>query len=234
MAFYAISGSRRPRLPQLPLEIHREIIEVLAESSHFAELWLRLRLVSRSFKAIIESLFIRKLIPQMKFGFGARIMHGSNLSESSDWRYTFSFHSLDDKDDERAVYSLRWPSNNRKAHDLDNSNLDGDEGDAWDNVWGGFIQIGNRSGPINSKTCRLLSKRLVPVTDTLPGLMVDWERHSISFLWKEMLVALFTKNAQQGLGCLDRLWLEVHLEEPGRNSSSAASRAQVKPGTGNG
>ncbi|KAI1267788.1 hypothetical protein F5Y18DRAFT_376538 [Xylariaceae sp. FL1019] len=190
-------------VPQLPPELHFRIVELMTDTHYLAHAWANFRLVSRTFKAITESVFARRHLPTAIIDFptltdtvygGPCYRYGMGL--------TFSFVKLDGENSERAIFSERRPdqveySEGRCPRETDRDNSENTfyhcVAVEWQNCFFDFSVPVLHTTSSSGYGCPLTTRRVI--NDTAPpGLQVEWDRRSISLLWKEMFTVLFAEE----------------------------------------
>ncbi|KAI1348963.1 hypothetical protein F5Y01DRAFT_290490 [Xylaria sp. FL0043] len=189
MSASAVSTKR----PQLYTELYMLIIEFITDSSYLPRVWLNFRQVSREFKAITELVFARKHLPHALITFPSIT---GTVYDVDDDKHQLSlaleFQKLTGDNNERAVFSEdRYYYNDSSKTRLSKSGrtLLTEITEQWKHYFHGY------SMPVPdtafSTSPHILSVRRVANDTALPGLEVNWEEHTITVLWKEMLTALF-------------------------------------------
>ncbi|KAI0469220.1 hypothetical protein F4859DRAFT_487400 [Xylaria cf. heliscus] len=174
------------RYPQLPTEVYVHIVEFITDPYDLPHVWLNFRRVSRNFKAITELVFARKHLPHTIIDFPAPTHETYTLS--------LQFEKLAGDDDERAVFSCNRQDDPESA-EVSPSDNDDEEYTLSDIsvMWRRRFYKHSRPPPETAVSIppHILSVRCIINETALPGLEVNWERPTISVLWKEMLTALF-------------------------------------------
>ncbi|KAI1277336.1 hypothetical protein F5Y07DRAFT_398592 [Xylaria sp. FL0933] len=189
MSASAVSTKR----PQLYTELYMLIIEFITDSSYLPRVWLNFRQVSREFKAITELVFARKHLPHALIVFPSIT---GTVYDVDDDKHQLSlaleFQKLTGDNDERAVFSEdRYYYNDSSKTRLSENGrtLLTEITEQWKHYFYGYSLP--TPDMAFSTSPHVLSVRRVANDTALPGLEVNWEEHTISVSWKEMLSALF-------------------------------------------
>ncbi|KAI8954384.1 hypothetical protein F4801DRAFT_532843 [Xylaria longipes] len=185
--------------PQLPPELYLLIIEFITDSNDLSCIWLNFRRVSREFKAITESVFVRKHLAHTRIEFPAITRRVYDKDDNEHWReLILHFETLTGINGERAVFSQKreeYHASTRillgysNSDDEDNNTLYKHVTTLWRECFYGYSLPAPKTAFATPP--HVLSVRRVVNDTALPGLEVNWEEHTISVLWKEMLTALF-------------------------------------------
>ncbi|KAI0439901.1 hypothetical protein F4803DRAFT_21311 [Xylaria telfairii] len=93
------------KYPQLPTELYLCIIEVITDSSYLPRVWLNFHRVSREFKAITESVFIRQHLPHACIEFPAMFGYVYDKDDKEHLvELSLYFEKLAGNNNERAVF----------------------------------------------------------------------------------------------------------------------------------
>ncbi|KAI3330213.1 hypothetical protein F4824DRAFT_479114 [Ustulina deusta] len=186
--------------PQLPNEVYLHIVELITDSRYLPRVWLDFRRVSRNFKAITESVFARKHLPHTIIDFPTitDIVYDKDGNKHRPG-LGLHFEKLSGDNDERAVFSELREDYHKSTEILLDDSEDNPEDTLCKYVttlWKECFYEYSLPAPETafSTPPHILSVRRIVNDTALPGLEVNWERHAISVLWKEMLTSLFAEE----------------------------------------
>ncbi|KAI0424691.1 hypothetical protein F5Y09DRAFT_323706 [Xylaria sp. FL1042] len=187
--------------PQLYTELYLLIIEFSTDSRYLPQVWLNFRRVSHQFKELTESVFVQKHLPHTIIIFPN--ITGS-VYDVNDTRHQLSlaleFKKLTGDNDERAVFS-----ENRYYYNASTETRITESGSITlatevTDLWRRYFHDYSMPAPNTafSTSPHIISVRRVANDTALPGLEVNWEEHTITVLWKDMLTALFSEEEYIG------------------------------------
>ncbi|KAI0157773.1 hypothetical protein GGR57DRAFT_460856 [Xylariaceae sp. FL1272] len=180
---------------RLPNELYIRIIELITDSRCLAHVWLNFRRVSRTFKSITESVFVKTHLRYACIDFPKVVGRVYDVDyHEYHTGLCLQFQGLDGDNNERAIF-CEEPEEFRESKETRLSEEDPEKTlfkcvtDLWRNS---FLDY-SMPPPYTafSTPPHIIWVRRVVDDTALPGLIVNWEEHSLSVLWKEMLTALF-------------------------------------------
>ncbi|KAI0814135.1 hypothetical protein GGR55DRAFT_634142 [Xylaria sp. FL0064] len=181
------------KCPQLYTELYMLIIEFITDLGYLPRVWLNFRRVSREFKAITELVFARKHLPQALITFPSIT---GTVYDVDDDKHQLSlaleFQKLTGDNDERAVFSedrYYYDGSSKARLSESGRTLLTEITDQWKHYFYDYAMPAPNTA--FSTSPHVLSVFRVVNDTALPGLEVNWEEHTITVLWKEMLTALF-------------------------------------------
>lgn len=197
-----------PSPPQLTPEVLLCIIEVITDSRDLPNVWFSFRLVSRSFKQLTEWVFMHKHLPHaaIKFPNKRRYLFakGDNAFSTG---LVLAFDRVSEDHNERAIFRSRQENDkldeiilresSESGAESSHTTLESTAGDTLSSHIAArlkehFDEYSQSVEPrLRMLPIHLICIRRVADDTTLPGLELNWEDHTVSVLWKEMLSALF-------------------------------------------
>lgn len=182
---------RESRCPSLPLEVWERIIAQINANYH-PRTWLNIRRVSHLLKAATEHVFAAEHLPQSRIEFKPLVLREASLASNPEViQIQLSYEGLSD-DGDRAIFTSK-----ESFHNLKDMRLSSHAHGANKTVYDALIHRWHQLSRPYTQTRPSIEDVCYPnhcfvlyrdINDTeLPGVQIDLERVTVSFLWKPML-----------------------------------------------